>query len=95
MNDEGRYTDEAGSPFSGLEVLKEGTEAVLQHLNKDVIHTETLTHSYPYDWRTKKPVITRASYQWFIDTAVIKDRAIVSPSYIHKFYLLQYLILCK
>ena len=81
MNEEGRYTNEAGPPFSGLEVLKEGTKAVLEHLSKDVMHTETLTHSYPYDWRTKKPVITRASYQWFIDTGVIKQKALVRLIY--------------
>lgn len=76
VNEEGRYTDEAGSQFSGKEVLKEGTKIVLEHLNKDVLHTESLVHSYPYDWRTKKPVITRASYQWFINTEVLKERAI-------------------
>ncbi|XP_033214926.1 isoleucine--tRNA ligase, mitochondrial [Belonocnema kinseyi] len=78
VNEEGQYTNEAGSQFSGLEVLKEGTKAVLEHLNKDVMYTEILTHSYPYDWRTKKPVITRASYQWFIDTGAIKQKAIES-----------------
>ena len=29
-----------------------------------------ITHSYPHDWRTKKPVIFRATAQWF---ASIKD----------------------
>lgn len=42
------------------------------------MHIEDYVHSYPYDWRTKKPVILRASKQWFIDTSAIKNRAIVS-----------------
>lgn len=69
---------EAGPEFHGLKVLDEGTEAVLAKLNQNVLHTEITTHSYPYDWRTKKPIIVRASHQWFIDTDSIKEKAIVS-----------------
>ncbi|XP_051156540.1 isoleucine--tRNA ligase, mitochondrial [Leptopilina boulardi] len=75
VNEEGCYTDEAGSQFTGKEVLKDGTNIVLDHLSKDVLHTEILVHSYPYDWRTKKPIITRASHQWFIDTDALKEKA--------------------
>ena len=39
------------------------------------MHSETITHSYPYDWRTKKPVFLRASKQWFINTDKLKARA--------------------
>lgn len=78
MSEEGCYTDEAGSQFSGKEVLKDGVNAVLDYLSNDILHTEILVHSYPYDWRTKKPVITRASHQWFINTQDLKERAIVS-----------------
>jgi len=47
-------------------------------LCEDILHSEQLLHSYPYDWRTKQPVILRASWQWFIDTNAIKQKAIVS-----------------
>lgn len=77
VDEEGKYTDEVGPEFSGLKVLNEGTEAVLAHLKQDVLHTETITHSYPYDWRTKKPIIVRASHQWFINTDSIKEKALV------------------
>lgn len=30
------------------------------------------THSYPYDWRSKKPVIIRATPQWFADLHDVK-----------------------
>ncbi|KAJ8664842.1 hypothetical protein QAD02_006504 [Eretmocerus hayati] len=76
VNEEGKYTSEAGSDFEGLSVLNQGTEAVLTRLAQNVLHTETITHSYPYDWRTKKPIIVRASHQWFIDTNSIKEKAL-------------------
>lgn len=78
VSEEGCYTDEAGSQFYGKEVLKDGVNAVLDYLSNDILHTEILVHSYPYDWRTKKPVITRASHQWFINTQDLKERAIES-----------------
>ncbi|OXU30324.1 hypothetical protein TSAR_014921 [Trichomalopsis sarcophagae] len=75
VDEEGKYTAEAGSDFHGLKVLEQGTDAVIARINKNILHTETISHSYPYDWRTKKPIIVRASHQWFIDTNSIKDQA--------------------
>ncbi|KAG5339675.1 SYIM protein, partial [Acromyrmex charruanus] len=75
---DGCFTKEAGDEFSGLNVLNNGANKVLQHIGEDVLHTDTITHSYPYDWRTKKPVIIRASHQWFIDIMSIKEKAIDS-----------------
>jgi isoleucyl-tRNA synthetase len=37
------------------------------------LHENKHQHSYPYDWRTKKPCIIRSSMQWFIDTNQLKD----------------------
>ena len=42
------------------------------------MHVEDYVHSYPYDWRTKQPVLLLASQQWFIDTDRLKQRALVS-----------------
>lgn len=54
----------------------EGNERV-SHLLKDyIVHKDIIVHSYPYDWRTKQPVIIRVSKQWFIDTNQIKEAAI-------------------
>lgn len=77
VDETGCYTPEAGSDFAGLDVLERGTKTVLQYCEHNVMHRETIVHSYPYDWRTKKPIIVRASHQWFINTGAIKDRAIV------------------
>ncbi|CAB5186091.1 unnamed protein product [Rhizophagus irregularis] len=35
-----------------------------------------LKHKYPYDWRTKKPIILRATPQWFANVEAIKQQAI-------------------
>lgn len=77
IDDEGNYNGETGSEFKGLNVLVEGQQKVLDHLKKNIVHYERYEHSYPYDWRTKLPVILRASLQWFIDTESIKNRALV------------------
>jgi isoleucyl-tRNA synthetase len=42
-----------------------------------VLKVENFVHNYPYDWRTNKPVIIRASKQWFVNTKMLKDRAVV------------------
>ncbi|AXK51287.1 isoleucine--tRNA ligase [Spiroplasma alleghenense] len=34
--------------------------------NKNLLKMKWITHSYPHDWRTKKPVIWRATAQWFV-----------------------------
>ena len=49
-------------------------------MGNNVLLQQQFEHSYPYDWRTKKPVILRASRQWFVDTAKIKNKALVSLS---------------
>jgi isoleucyl-tRNA synthetase len=33
-------------------------------------------HKYPYDWRTKKPTIFRATEQWFASVAGFRDEAL-------------------
>ena len=37
-----------------------------------------LYSSYPYDWRTKQPVVLRASRQWFINTDSLKEAALAA-----------------
>lgn len=76
VDEKGCYTEEAGKSLVGLDVLSEGNSLIMNWLQDDILHKEDLVHSYPYDWRTKKPVIIRSSEQWFIDTAIIKENAI-------------------
>ena len=54
VNDEGRFTIEAGERFVGLDVLGDGNLAVIQALNEtgSLLREEAYNHKYPYDWRT-------------------------------------------
>ena len=39
-----------------------------------LLKLEFITHSYPHDWRTKKPIIFRATDQWFCSLDKIRDQ---------------------
>ncbi|MEL6491538.1 MAG: isoleucine--tRNA ligase [Cyanobacteria bacterium J06621_3] len=62
----GNFTAEAGS-FEGLNVLKTANDVLIEALTEEkaLLKHEPYSHKYPYDWRTKKPVIYRATEQWF------------------------------
>lgn len=78
VDEHGCYTSDAGPDLENSFVLGDGLKKVLTLINADIVHKEDYVHSYPYDWRTKQPIILRASKQWFIDTSAIKNRAVVS-----------------
>jgi isoleucyl-tRNA synthetase len=52
----------------GLKVLKEGNEKVIEILKEKnvLLHSENHQHSYPHCWRCHKPIIFRATPQWFM-----------------------------
>lgn len=76
VDDNGIFTEEAGQ-FSGLDVLGEGNTAVVKYLdeNLSLIMEESYKHKYPYDWRTKKPTIFRATEQWFASVEGFREAA--------------------
>lgn len=82
VNEAGCYTSEAGQNLEGKFVLTEGNKKILEMVASDVVSEEVYVHSYPYDWRTKQPVILRASQQWFVNTNAIKTKAEVITVYI-------------
>lgn len=65
VNDRGVMTEEAPG-FAGL-FYDEANKPVTEKLEEAgaLLKLEFFTHSYPHDWRTKKPVIFRATAQWF------------------------------
>ncbi|MBM4136256.1 MAG: isoleucine--tRNA ligase [Nitrospira sp.] len=71
VDDRGKFTAEVGAgqalPLQGLSVFK-SNEIIIEILkNKDaLLKEEKVRHSYPHCWRCKKPVIFRATEQWFI-----------------------------
>ncbi|KAL7582373.1 hypothetical protein Lser_V15G46065 [Lactuca serriola] len=76
VDDEGKFTEEAGI-FKGLDVLGDGNAAVIDHLDQlsSIIMVEPYKHKYPYDWRTKKPTIFRATAQWFASVEGFREAA--------------------
>ncbi len=78
VDDHGKYTFELGSDFEGLFVLEDGNKMVLEQLaNKGVLlHRHNYSHRYPYDWRSKKPVIIRSTDQWFASVKQLQEDAI-------------------
>lgn len=53
----------------------DGIQSILDYLNSNILHHYEFIHSYPYDWRAKKPVLILGSQQWFIDTTKLRDNA--------------------
>ncbi|KAG0073202.1 hypothetical protein BGZ90_011654 [Linnemannia elongata] len=74
----GVFTAEAGPELEGLSVQTDGTVKVLEMLvtRNILIQEQVYVHKYPYDWRTKKPVILRATSQWFANVGTIKEDAL-------------------
>lgn len=65
IDDKGVFTEEAGQ-FEGMFYDKANKEVTDLLTEKGaLLKLEFITHSYPHDWRTKKPVIFRATPQWF------------------------------
>ncbi|NJR68078.1 MAG: isoleucine--tRNA ligase [Synechococcales cyanobacterium CRU_2_2] len=77
VDDAGNLTAEAG-PFVGLNVLKDANDAIIQALDEAgaLIKQEAYGHRYPYDWRTKKPTIFRATEQWFASVEGFREEAL-------------------
>ncbi|MFU8793528.1 MAG: isoleucine--tRNA ligase [Acholeplasmataceae bacterium] len=74
VDDKGYMTEEAGM-FSGLYYEVANQQIVDQLIEVgSIIKHEVFTHSYPHDWRTNKPVIFRATPQWFASIERIKKQ---------------------
>ncbi|MCB4791101.1 MAG: isoleucine--tRNA ligase [Elusimicrobia bacterium] len=75
VNDRGLFTDEAGE-FKGNHVFKANDVIVQTLKNKNALLFEAkITHSYPHCWRCKKPIIFRATEQWFLSVEYKNLRA--------------------
>ncbi len=64
----GLFDDTVPDWLRGKHVLKEGNALIIDHLNRTghLFAEETIRHSYPHDWRSKTPIIFRATEQWFV-----------------------------
>ena len=77
VDDKGILTAEAGA-FAGLNVLKDANGAIIESLAQDrfLLKKQPYLHKYPYDWRTKKPTIFRATEQWFASVEGFREEAL-------------------
>jgi isoleucyl-tRNA synthetase len=79
VDEAGNLTAEAG-PFAGTNVLKDANPAIIAALEGTglLLKQERYEHRYPYDWRTKKPTIFRATEQWFASVEGFRDQALAA-----------------
>lgn len=68
VDSRGRFTDEAGPQFAG-QTIWAGNKTVIEALQSAgaLMAVQEITHSYPHCWRCHKPVIFRATAQWFMN----------------------------
>jgi isoleucyl-tRNA synthetase len=66
VDDYGQYRQDL-ELFGGMK-LKDANQAVNEKLAEvgALLHESSVEHSYPHCWRCKKPIIFRATEQWFI-----------------------------
>ena len=76
VDDYGRHTDYAGK-YAGLKT-EESNPVILEDLKESgmLFASQDIVHSYPHHDRCKKPVIFRATPQWFCSVESFKDQAI-------------------
>ena len=78
VDDQGRHTEYAGK-YAGLGV-EESNPIIAADMKESgmLFASENITHSYPHCWRCKKPIIFRATPQWFCSVDSFKDEAIAA-----------------
>ncbi|MFS1664564.1 isoleucine--tRNA ligase [Streptococcus sp. zg-JUN1979] len=72
VDERGLMNELAGEDFAG-QFYGKVAPIVIDKLGDLLLATETITHSYPFDWRTKKPIIWRAVPQWFASVSQFRQ----------------------
>ena len=77
VDEKGNLNEHSGQ-FKGSNVLKDANDLIIEHLkgNNLLLLQENYKHRYPYDWRTKKPTIFRATEQWFASVNGFRSSAL-------------------
>jgi isoleucyl-tRNA synthetase len=78
VDGDGKYTSEI-KLFEGLHIFK-ANNLIIEKLDeqKNLVTNGKLTHSYPHSWRSKAPLVHRATPQWFIsmESHGLRDKAL-------------------
>ncbi len=63
----GRFDNSVPEWLQGKTVW-EGNPLIIAHLKEKglLLADQKIVHSYPHDWRSRKPIIFRATEQWFV-----------------------------
>ncbi len=77
VDEKGNLNEHSGQ-FKGSNVLKDANDLIIKYLkgNHLLLLQENYKHRYPYDWRTKKPTIFRATEQWFASVNGFRSSAL-------------------
>ena len=77
VDEKGYMMPGTGEGIEGL-FYEKANDAVLKIIedNGALLKHTTFTHSYPHDWRTGKPLIFRATSQWFCSIEPIREELI-------------------
>ena len=78
VDSKGLLTEEAGENLKGLYAHKAGNQKVIELLSQAhaLIHQEDYYHSYPHCWRSKTPIMFRATEQWFCSVEQFRKQAL-------------------
>ena len=72
VDERGIMMENAGPDFQG-QFYDKVVPTVTEKLGDLLLASEVITHSYPFDWRTKKPIIWRAVPQWFASVSKFRQ----------------------
>ena len=75
VDEHGNMMEDCGEWLAG-QYVEDANKTVTMKLDElgVLLKLEFITHSYPHDWRTKKPIIFRATDQWFCSIDKIRDK---------------------
>jgi len=78
ITDRGVLTEEAG-PYSGQFYAK-ANKLIVEGLVESghLLYTSEIEHSYPHCWRCKKPILFRATEQWFASVEGFRQEALAA-----------------
>ena len=76
IDDKGKYTVAVNDPELEGMYYDKANKVITERLDASgaLLSLSFMTHSYPHDWRTKKPIIFRTTNQWFASIDGLKSR---------------------
>lgn len=80
IDEHGHFNQNAPTELREKHIHTSGNKTVIDLLlqHSKLVHLEKYLHRYPYDWRSKTPVIVRATEQWFCKLDVLSQQALLA-----------------